>query len=205
MRDCCELPSGVPGGQRRILVVILAVNAAMFVVELGAGLLAHSTALLADSADMLGDALVYGLSLYVVGRGPRWQARGALVKGAVMAVFALGVLAEASLKVVRDVVPAAPLMGGIGGLALGANAAVLALLWRHRGDDINMRSAWLCSRNDVIANAGVLIAAGAVAVIGSAWPDIVIGLIIAGIFATSAADVIGGALRAQKAATVRTT
>lgn len=153
MKDCCEIPTDVGGRQRRVLQIVLAVNAAMFGVELVAGLAAHSTALLADSADMLGDALVYGFSLYVVARGPRWQARGAVLKGLVMSLFGLGILIEAATKLVRGTVPSAATIGLVAILALAANAVVLLILARHRADDINMRSVWLCSRNDVIANA----------------------------------------------------
>lgn len=182
--------------QRRVLQFVLGINAVMFLIEFGAGLLADSTALLADSVDMLGDAIVYGFSLYVVSRGSVWQARAALLKGAVMAAFGLGVLGEAALKIVRGNMPAADVMGWIGLLALAANLACLLLLRRRRADDINMRSAWLCSRNDVMANAGVLLAAAGVFVTSSAWPDIAIGLLIAAMFATSALGVIREARRA---------
>jgi cation diffusion facilitator family transporter len=195
MKDCCEVMTGVAVEQRRVLQIVLWINIAMFGVECGAGLLADSTALLADSVDMLGDAIVYGFSLYVVSRGALWQARAALLKGIVMAAFGLGVLAEASLKILRGNVPAADLMGWIGLLALAANLGCLLLLGRRRADDINMRSAWLCSRNDVMANAGVLLAAAGVSATGSAWPDIAIGLLIAVVFARSAFAVIGEARR----------
>jgi Co/Zn/Cd efflux system component len=183
--------------QRSLLRLVLWINAAMFVGELGAGLLAHSTALIADSVDMLGDALVYGFSLYVVGRGPAWSARAALLKGGLMAVFGAGVLVEVALKLMRGVVPGAELMGAVGLLALAANVLCLTLLWPRRADDINMRSVWLCSRNDVIANVAVLLAAGGVALTGSAWPDIVTGLTIAGLFGASAVRVLREAVRAQ--------
>jgi Co/Zn/Cd efflux system component len=190
---CCEIPAAVSARQRRVLRIVLAVNLAMFCAEATAGVIARSTALLADSADMLGDAMVYGVSLAVVGRGPVWQARSALLKGSVMAAFGLGVLAEAALKLAAGLVPTAGVMGGVGLLALVANAAVLALLWSRRGDDLNMRSAWLCSRNDVLANLGVLLAAGGVAVTGSAWPDVAVGLGIAALFGTGALGVIRAA------------
>jgi Co/Zn/Cd efflux system component len=168
MKDCCEARP-VQAHQRRVLRVILLINAAMFLLELGAALVAESTALLSDSADMLGDTIVYGFSLYVVGRGAAWQARAALAKGIIMAA--------------------------VGVLALLANVSVLALLWRYRTDDVNMRSVWLCSRNDVMANAGVLAAAVGVAMTGSAWPDIAVGVAIAGLFMTSALGVITTVLR----------
>jgi Co/Zn/Cd efflux system component len=203
MKDCCEIGGEIPARQRRVLQVVLGINLAMFLAELVAGLLAHSTALLADSVDMLGDAIVYGFSLYVVARGAAWQARAALLKGGIMAAFGLGVLVEVAFKVARRLVPAAEVMGGVGVLALGANLVCLVLLWRRRGDDINMRSSWLCSRNDVVANAGVLLAAGGVALTGSAWPDIAIGLVIAAMFSNSAVDVIRAARRELRPAATR--
>ena len=193
MRDCCEIRQDVPERQRRVLQVVLAVNAAMFVVELGAGIRGHSTSLVADSVDMLGDAIVYGASLSVLARGARWQARVALGKGLLMAAFGAGVLVEVATKLQRGLLPAAEVMGWVGLLALGANAACLALLWRHRGDDLNMRSAYICSLNDVAGNAGVLLASVGVALLQSAWPDIAVGLVIAGMFGASAIGVIGKA------------
>jgi Co/Zn/Cd efflux system component len=195
VKDCCEIVADVPARQRRVLQIVLLLNAAMFVVELIASLLAHSTALLADSVDMLGDAIVYGFSLYVVGRGPRWAARGALLKGGIMAAFGAVVLVEAALKLARGLVPTVEIMTGVGLLALAANSATLFALWRRRADDVNMRSAWLCSRNDVVANVGVLLAGAGVAVTGSASPDVVVGLLIATLFGASAVDVIRSARR----------
>lgn len=162
MAECCQLGADIPERQRRVLRIVLAINLALFGVELGAGLLAHSTALLADSMDMLGDAFVYAFSLYVVARGVLWQARAAIVKGAVMAAFGVGVLVEVAHKLAVGVVPTSAVMGGVGGLALAANVACLALLWRRRADDVNLRSAWVCSRNDVTGNVGVLVAAAGV-------------------------------------------
>jgi Co/Zn/Cd efflux system component len=180
-----------------VLQVVLAINGAMFLIELLSGVLAHSTALLADSVDMLGDAIVYGFSLYVVSRGVVWQARAAFLKGLIMAAFGIGVLAEVSAKVVRGTIPTAEVMGGIGLLALLANAACLFLLWRHRTEDINMRSAWVCSLNDVAGNAGVLLASAGVLAARSAWPDIAVGLLIAVMFTVSAVSVLGRARRAR--------
>jgi cation diffusion facilitator family transporter len=195
MRECCEVRPDIPERQRRVLQVVLAINVVMFLIEFVSGVLANSTALLADSVDMLGDAIVYGFSLYVVARGVVWQARAALLKGLIMAGFGVGVLAEVSTKLVRGTVPTAEVMGGIGLLALLANATCLLLLWRHRTEDINMRSAWICSRNDVLGNVGVLVAAAAVALTGSPWPDIIIGLAVAGVFGRSAIQVIREASR----------
>jgi cation diffusion facilitator family transporter len=190
MDECCEIRADVPAHQRRVLHIVLWLNSVMFIAEFGAGILAHSTALLADSVDMLGDAVVYAFSLYAVARGSMWQARVALLKGLIMAAFGLAVLIEVGHKVIAGVVPAPDVMSVVGLIALGANTLCLILLSRHRGDDINMRSAWLCSRNDVIANAGVLLAAAGVALTRSAWPDIVVGLAIATMFATSAIGII---------------
>jgi Co/Zn/Cd efflux system component len=190
MTDCCEITADFTGRQRRVLQVVLWINVAMFLVESTAGLLAHSTALLADSVDMLGDAIVYSFSLYVVARGRVWQARGALLKGVIMAAFGAGVLAEVVRKLVGGVVPVAEAMGAIGALALTANVVCLALLWPRRGDDVNMRSAWTCSLNDVTGNVGVLLAGGGVALTGRAWPDVVVGLLIAAMFVTSAVAII---------------
>jgi Co/Zn/Cd efflux system component len=190
---CCEVRP-VQTRQRRVLQVVLGINAAMFLFELTAGLVARSTALLADSMDMLGDALVYGFSLYVIGRAPAWQARAALLKGVLMAGFGAGVLIEVATKLARGVTPAAGIMSAVALIALLANAAVLVCLWRHRADDINMRSVWLCSRNDVMANVGVLVAALGVAATGSPWPDILVGLAIAALFGASALVVIRAAL-----------
>lgn len=177
-----------------MLRIVLWINVAMFLGEFVAGIVGHSTALLADSVDMLGDAIVYGFSLYVIGRRPIWQARGALLKGSIMAAFAAGIFVEAALKVVRGVSPSAELMSVAGLVALAANASVLAFLWRHRTDDLNMRSAWLCSRNDVIANGAILFAAGGVAITATLWPDIAVGFAIAALFGMSASRIIREAL-----------
>ena len=162
----------------------------MFILEATAGILVNSTSLLADSVDMLGDAIVYGFSLYVVGRGSVWQALAAWLKGVIMAAFGVGMLIQVAFKTVYGLVPIAEVMGIVGIIALTANFICLALLWQSRSDDINMRSAWICSRNDVIGNLGVLLAALTVHLISSPWPDIVIGLLIASLFVRSAIAII---------------
>ena len=168
---------------------MLALNAGMFLVEAGAGVLSRSTALLADSLDMLGDAAVYGFSLYVVARGPLWKARAALAKAVVMGLFGLFVLGQLIYKLINPQPPSFEMMGAFGALALAVNAACFAALWRHRGEDINMRSVWLCSRNDLVANVAVLIAAAAVWATASAWPDIIVGALICALFLRSALGV----------------
>jgi len=172
---------------------VLCINGAMFLVELIAGITARSTALLADSVDMLGDAIVYGVSLYVVARGAVWQARVARLKGLIMAAFGVGVLAQVVTKLLHGLHPNADTMGVVGSLALAANTVCLVMLWRRRRDDVNMRSAWMCSLNDVAGNAGVIVAGAAVALTASGWPDILVGLMIAGMFCASATHIIRAA------------
>jgi Co/Zn/Cd efflux system component len=200
MKECCAIQTDVSQAQRRVLRVVLWINAVMFVAELVAGVVAHSTSLVADSVDMLGDAIVYGFSLYAVARGGVWQVRAALVKGVTMAALGVGVLVHVIVKVVAGLAPSPEIMGGIGLLALAANGVCLFFLWPRRVDDINMRSAWMCSLNDVIANVGVLAASAAVAFTGSGWPDIIVGLIIAAVFGASAVTVIHSARRGLRAA-----
>jgi len=201
--SCCEDKSyGITAMQQshgRVLWIVLAINALMFLVEGWAGLLAHSTSLLADALDMLGDALVYGFSLFVLARSARWQAGAALAKGSFMLAFGVGVLVEALYKVFHPVMPGVETMGIVGGIALAANLVCFFLLYRHRGDNLNMSSTWLCSRNDLIANVGVLLAAGGSYLLVSRWPDIIVGGIIASLFLSSALNVLGQAIRALRA------
>jgi cation diffusion facilitator family transporter len=199
MDDCCstkscelELMAG-EARQRRVLTAVLVVNAAMFFVEFGAGVFAGSAALMADSVDMLGDAFVYGLSLYALSRGARWKAGAALAKGGFILVFGLGVLVEVAIKLATNVPPSSPVMLEVGGLALVANLSCLALLWRYRNHDVNMSSTFECSRNDVLANLGVLAAAGGVALLQSPWPDVLVGTAIAVLFLRSALRVLRSA------------
>ena len=179
--------------QRRVLVAVLAINLAMFVIEFAAGVIAHSSALQADAVDMLGDAIVYGLSLWAVGRGARWEAGAALAKGLLILVFFVFIMVGVINRLLHGVPPSSMLMLVFGGLALAANLACLALLWRFRALNINMKSTFACSRNDVAANVGVLVAAGGVALTGSGWPDIVAGTVIAILFLKSAISVIAEA------------
>jgi cation diffusion facilitator family transporter len=207
MADCCQNKAcditALRTTHARVLWIVLTINALMFVVEGVAGIAAHSTSLLADALDMLGDALVYGLSLVVLAQSARSQARVALIKGAFMFVFGIGVLAEAAHKVLFPAMPGAETMGAIGGVALAANFGCFVLLYRHRGDNLNMRSTWLCSRNDLLANAGVLMAAVATYAFASQWPDIVVGVAIAALFLRSAISVIVESLKALRAETTQ--
>jgi Co/Zn/Cd efflux system component len=206
MNHCCSDKSceieALRTRQAATLKSVLAINAIMFIVEFASGLAAGSVSLLADSLDMLGDATVYGFSLYAVAHGARQKALSALLKGGVMAGFGLVVLAQATYKVLNPQAPVAEIIGGIGVLALLANSVCLALLWRHRNEDINMSSVWLCSRNDIIANVSVLGAAFAVWWLGSAWPDIVVGVAIAILFLRSAVFVLRGAVAELRLAQV---
>ena len=194
--DCCagkgeEIAAlGAQADVRRTLVIVLVVNLVMFVAELSAGIVARSTSLMADSVDMLGDALVYILSLYALNRGLRWRAGAALAKGGTIALLGIGIAVEVALKLVDGVTPAAHTMGLFGSLALVANLLCLGLLYRYRNRDVNMSSTFECSRNDVIANGGVLLAAGGVHLLGTGWPDILVGASIAVLFFRSAIHVL---------------
>jgi cation diffusion facilitator family transporter len=198
MDACCETKAAelisLRDKHRKVLILVLAINAVLFIVEAIAGFLAHSTALLADSLDMFGDALVYGFSLYVLWRSAESKAMAAMLKGAIMAVFGFGVLIEAVYKMLAGGVPVAETMGIIGMLVLMGNGICFLLLSRHRSDDLNMRSTWLCSRNDIIANLSVLVAAAGVRIFNSGWPDIVVGAAIAALFLKSALTVLAESL-----------
>jgi cation diffusion facilitator family transporter len=194
MDACCETKaeeiSVLRAKHKNVLTIVLVINAVLFVVEAAAGVLAHSTALLADSLDMLGDSLVYGFSLYVLWRSAEWKAMAAILKGAIMAAFGVGVLIEAVHKIATGGLPVAEAMGVIGFIVLLGNGLCFLLLFRHRSDDLNMRSTWLCSRNDIIANLSVLVAAAGVRVFQSSWPDIIIGAVIAALFLRTAFTVL---------------
>lgn len=204
--DCCSSKAhelevlASQAEQRRVLVIVLLINTVMFVAEFGAGVVAGSAALMADSVDMFGDALVYGLSLYALARSDRWKAGAAMSKGLFILAFGLAVLVDIAVKLKSGVPPSSTLMLIFGAIALVANLACLRLLWRFRSQDVNMASTFECSRNDVISNVGVLVAAGAVAQSASPWPDIFVGAAIAVMFLRSAFRVIGSALPALRAA-----
>jgi Co/Zn/Cd efflux system component len=204
MDTCCESKSQVLSqlqeSHKKVLHIVLGINVILFAVEITAGLLAHSSALLADSLDMLGDSLVYGFSIYAVARGGRMKAQAAVFKGGIMAAFGIFVLGQAVYRIGLPRVPIYETIGAIGLMALAANGLCLVLLWRHRTDDINMSSVWLCSRNDIIANISVLFAAAGVWFTGSAWPDILIGSALAVLFLRSALVVLRGAFGELRAA-----
>lgn len=199
MDDCCSRKSETlnalaRGKQRRVLIVVMALNAAMFVVEFGAGVVAQSSALMADSVDMFGDAVVYALSLYALSRGPRWEAGAALVKGGIIFLFGGAIIAESLLKIANGSTPSSTMMLSFSGIALTINLACLALLWRFRKASVNMSSTFECSRNDVISNVGVFVAGALVAFTASPWPDVAVGLVIAALFLRSALRVFSAAM-----------
>jgi len=162
--------------------------------------MARSSALMADSVDMFGDAVAYALSLYALRRGARWEAGAAIAKGVLILLFGVAVLIEIADKIANGVPPSSTLMLGFGGAALIANLTCLALLWRFRRANVNMASTFECLRNDVASNVGVLVAAGLVALTGAAWPDIAVGGIIALIFLRSAWKVLAEAIPAWRSA-----
>lgn len=189
---CCNHDQEISRSRRyrKILWVALVVNFVMFAVEIGAGLRAGSVSLLADSLDFLGDAGNYAISLWVLGLGVVLRARAAQFKALSMLLFGLGVLAAAVWQLLQGEVPNAPTMGVVGSLALLANVGVAALLYAYREGDSNMRSVWLCTRNDALGNLAVLLAALGVFGTGSAWPDLLVAVIMASLAISAAIQVL---------------
>jgi Co/Zn/Cd efflux system component len=178
---CAPPPPKADPAWRRALWIALIVNATMFLAEMVAGVASHSLALRADALDFLGDSANYVLSLAVASLALAWRSRAALVKGVTLALFGAWILASTLWGVWHGAVPHAETMGVVGLLALVANVGVALLLFRHRGGDANMRSVWICSRNDAIGNVAVLVAAGGVFGLGQAWPDLIVAAIMAGL------------------------
>ena len=193
MTECCSNTANeiekLREKQSQTLKVVLSINFGMFLVEFISGLTLASMALLGDSLDMLGDAMVYAFSLYVVSRNDQWKAASAMLKSCIMGFFGLFVLGYAIYKFVNPVTPPFEAIGLIGLIALLANTVCLSLLWKHRTEDINMKSVWLCSRNDIIANILVLCSSIGVWFFDSQWPDLIVGIIIAILFLRSAGHV----------------
>lgn len=174
----------------RVLWAVIALNASMFVVEMAAGQMAGSQALQADALDFLGDTLTYGISLAVIGRAVALRSAAALAKGISLLVMGLFVFASTIYHVLILGLPRAEVMGAIGFLALAANLASVLLLMPYKDGDANVRSVWLCSRNDAIGNVAVMLAAAAVWATASAWPDIVVAGIMAALFVSSATQIL---------------
>ena len=179
--------------QRGTLRIVLGINAIMFLVIAAASLYGKSAALLADSLDNLGDALTYGLSLYAVSRGAAVKAKVALFKGGLIFIAAFAVAVQIVYKIFIPSVPIFEIMGAFSILGLAANSLCLFLLWRHRHEDVNMSSVWECSRNDIASNLSVFVAAGAVLLTGSGWPDIVVALGLVWLLMRSANRIISSA------------
>src|SRR3989441_11436339 len=193
--DCCDhstLADSHRGNPafRRVLWAVLAINTVMFAVEIGAGLAAGSAALQADALDFLGDAANYAISLFVVGMPLRYRAMAALAKGATMAAFGLWVIGTVVWHTLHGTLPSAFTMGTVGVAALAANAASFGLLWAYRHGDANMRSAWICTRSDVLGNLAVLLAALGVFGTGTGWPDMVVAATMASLALQGASTVL---------------
>ncbi|MGB0564591.1 MAG: cation transporter [Spirulinaceae cyanobacterium] len=199
---CCQAKaaelSKLKRRQAKVLWIVLVINALMFAIEFGAGIRADSLSLTGDSLDMLGDALVYASSLYVINKSVQAQAGAAFLKGVIMFLFAIAVFAKASYQLFTGASPEASMMGIIGLVALLTNLLCLALLTRHRQDNLNMSSVWLCSRNDIIANTAVLGAAALVALTHSVLPDLAVGLLLTFVFAKSAGQVLSQSWREMR-------
>lgn len=202
--SCCGTPKAPSNDPRwrRALWIALAVNAGMFAVEIAAGAAADSRALQADALDFFGDAVNYAISLGVAGMALAWRARAALVKGFSLLVFGLLVLASAAHAALTGATPEPHIMGAVGVAALVANVAVAAILYRFRSGDANMRSVWICSRNDAVGNIAVVAAAAGVFGTGTAWPDLLVAAILAALGLSGGLQIIAqarGELRGEHA------
>ncbi len=200
---CCDSGCSTPvvsPGFRKALWVALAINLVMFIVEIVSGLQSGSVSLLADAIDFAGDAANYAITLTVLSMGAIWRSRAALVKGVSMLAFGVFVLARAGWAIYAGVVPEPLTMGVIGALALVANVVVALMLYAFREGDSNMRSVWLCSRNDALGNIAVMIAAAGVFGTGSGWPDFIVALIMAGLALTAGYSVVRQARQELRAA-----
>lgn len=205
MSGCCHHDTcfdGTSAAYRRTLTAVIAINAIMFAVELGAGIAGQSMALQADALDFLGDTATYGLSLWVIGRPLIVRARAALFKGASLGMLGAWVLGSTLYKVFVTGEPDPVVMGTIGLLAFAANVASALLLLRFRNGDANVRSVWLCSRNDAIGNALVVLAATGVFASASAWPDLIVAFAMASLFLHSALKILRQALKESAAAAI---
>lgn len=193
--SCCEIIPAAGGGFRRVLWAVLAINFSMFVIEGGAGIGSQSVSLQADALDFLGDSANYAISLFVLGMAARWRTGAALAKGIAMGGFGLWVIGATVWSLVTGGRPVALVMGSVGTLALVANLVSAFLLYRYRQGDANMRSVWLCSRNDAFGNVAVVVAASGVFATGSNWPDLMVAAIMAGLALFASAKVIAHASR----------
>jgi Co/Zn/Cd efflux system component len=201
MSGCCDHNvrfEGLSAAYKRRLWVVIAINAAMFAVEMAAGQLAGSQALQADALDFLGDAMTYGISLAVIGASLQTRAMAAMVKGVSLLAMGLWVFGSTVHQVFYVGVPQAHVMGVIGFMALAANLISVLLLAKYKDGDANVRSVWLCSRNDAIGNVAVMIAALGVWGTSTGWPDLIVAGIMAGLFLTSALQILSQALQERR-------
>ena len=198
---CCEpeLNHQAPAAYRNVLIAVLAINLIMFAVEAAVGLFSGSRALRADALDFLGDAATYGLTLWALGQSLTWRFRAARIKDLSLLLLGLLVLADSLVILIAGAAPPGVMMSGIGALALVANLTSLALLVRYRQGDANIRSAWLCTRNDVLANLAVIVAGLLVLATGSHWPDVLVAMAIAALFCHSAVSILRQAAAEQRA------
>lgn len=193
MSASCHSESNFDGASpqyKRVLLIVIAINALMFVVELSYGIVGQSQALKADALDFLGDSATYALSLWAIGRSIETRANVAMIKGVSLLLMAVWVLSSTIYYMFVINSPSAPIMISVALAALTANLISVVLLMKFRDGDANIRSVWLCSRNDAIGNVMVLIAAGVVLQSDSRWPDLIVALILAGLFANSALQII---------------
>jgi Co/Zn/Cd efflux system component len=196
--DCCGHGvtfEGLSADYKRRLWLVIAINASMFLVEMAAGALAGSQALQADALDFLGDATTYAISLAVIGASIQIRARAAILKALSLTAMALWVLGSTAYHVLILGVPRAEVMAVIGILALAANAASVLILMRYKDGDANVRSVWLCSRNDAIGNVAVMLAALAVWGTATKWPDLLVAAIMAGLFLNSSIQILRQSFR----------
>jgi Co/Zn/Cd efflux system component len=191
----CENTREPSGAYRRVLWLALIINATLFLIEIFAGLRSGSAALQADALDFMGDVANYGISLFVIGRALRYRAMAALVKGGTMGLFGLWVSGVTVWHLWHGTLPQAVTMGKVGLAALFANGVIFGLLWAYRSGESNMRSAWLCSRNDVIGNLAVLLAAAGVFGTDKGWPDIIVAGIMAALGLQGAIQVVRHAVQ----------
>lgn len=201
MSSSCHSNSNFDGASahyKRILVIVILINAFMFVVELSYGIVGQSQALKADALDFLGDSATYALSLWAIGRSQKTRASVAMIKGVSLLLMAVWVLSSTIYYMFVVNSPSAPIMTGVALAALAANLISVVLLMKFRDGDANIRSVWLCSRNDAIGNVLVLIAAGVVYLSASHWPDLLVALILAALFANSALQIISQSRRELK-------
>lgn len=202
MGSCCEEKTfdGVSDTYKRALIIVIVLNGMMFFVEIFAGILAHSQALQADALDFLGDTATYTISLLVIGKSLQVRSTAALFKGVSLSIIGVWVLGSTIYRVFVTGVPEAFTMGTVAFLALLVNLVSVIILMRYRDGDANVRSVWLCSRNDAIGNVAVIIAASGVWASQSAWPDLIVAFIMASLFLSSASQIIRQALSEKRKA-----